>query len=86
MQIDIGTLTTQYGLLNGTRFQFVTNLGTSVSQGVEAFVEFDPITAFPVRQFINRYIFHLFLASLAYINCQRYQDFERTARLVMGKS
>jgi Fe(3+) dicitrate transport protein len=69
----IGTLTQTAA--DGTRFQFRTNLGTSVSQGVEAFVEFDPITAFVGNSSIG-YI-HLF-ASLAYINAA-YQDFERTS-------
>ena len=69
----IGTLTQTAA--DGTRFQFRTNLGTSVSQGVEAFVEFDPITAFVGNSSIG-YI-HLF-ASLAYINAE-YQDFERTS-------
>jgi Fe(3+) dicitrate transport protein len=69
----IGTLTQT--ATDGTRFQFRTNLGTSVSQGVEAFVEFDPITALVGNSSIG-YI-HLF-ASLAYINAE-YQDFERTS-------
>jgi Fe(3+) dicitrate transport protein len=69
----IGTLTQTAA--DGTRFQFRTNLGTSVSQGVEAFVEFDPITALVGNSSIG-YI-HLF-ASLAYINAE-YQDFERTS-------
>jgi Fe(3+) dicitrate transport protein len=69
----IGTLTQTAA--DGTRFQFRTNLGASVSQGVEAFVEFDPITAFVGNSSIG-YI-HLF-ASLAYINAE-YQDFERTS-------
>ncbi|RYC67659.1 TonB-dependent receptor [Spirosoma sordidisoli] len=43
----IGTLT----LLNaaGRPYQFRTNLGRSVSQGVEAYVEFDPVVAFAGR-------------------------------------
>jgi Fe(3+) dicitrate transport protein len=68
----IGTITQTAA--DGTRFQFRTNLGTSVSQGVEAFVEFDPITAFIGNSTVG-YI-HLF-ASLAYVNAE-YQDFERT--------
>lgn len=69
----IGTITQTAA--DGSRFQFRTNLGTSVSQGVEAFVEFDPITAFVGSSSIG-YI-HLF-ASLAYVNAE-YQDFERTS-------
>lgn len=69
----IGTITETN--LDGSRYQFRTNLGTSVSQGVEAFVEFDPVTAF-VGSSSFGYV-HLF-ASLAYINAE-YQDFERTS-------
>jgi Fe(3+) dicitrate transport protein len=69
----IGTIT--QSAADGTRFQFRTNLGTSVSQGLEAFVEFDPITAFVGNSSFG-YI-HLF-ASLAYVNAE-YQDFERTS-------
>lgn len=68
----IGTLTQTAA--DGTRFQYRTNLGTSVSQGVEAFVEFDPITAFVGNS--NFGYIHIF-ASLAYVNAE-YQDFERT--------
>ncbi|MEP1085192.1 TonB-dependent receptor [Algoriphagus sp.] len=68
----IGTITQTAA--DGSRFQFRTNLGTSVSQGVEAFVEFDPITAFIGNSTVG-YI-HLF-ASLAYVNAE-YQDFQRT--------
>jgi Fe(3+) dicitrate transport protein len=68
----IGTLTQTAA--DGTRFQFRTNLGESVSQGVEAFVEFDPITALAGNSSIG-YI-HLF-ASLAFVHAE-YQDFERT--------
>jgi Fe(3+) dicitrate transport protein len=59
---------------DGTRYQYRTNLGTSISQGVEAFIEFDPITAFVGNSNVG-YI-HLF-ASLAYVNAE-YQNFERT--------
>ncbi|MHA7130150.1 TonB-dependent receptor domain-containing protein [Algoriphagus namhaensis] len=69
----IGTIT-QEGA-DGTRFQYRTNLGTSVSQGVEAFVEFDPITAFVGNSTVG--YLHLF-ASLAFINAE-YTDFERTS-------
>jgi Fe(3+) dicitrate transport protein len=50
-------------------------LGTSVSQGLEAFVEFDPITALLGNSSIG-YIH--FFASLAYVNAE-YQNFERTS-------
>jgi Fe(3+) dicitrate transport protein len=68
----IGTITQTAA--DGTRFQFRTNLGESVSQGVEAFVEFDPITAFVGNSSIG-YIH--FFASLAFVHAE-YQDFERT--------
>ena len=68
----IGTITQTAA--DGTRFQFRTNLGTSVSQGLEAYVEFDPITALVGNSSIG-YI-HLF-ASLAYVNAE-YQDFKQT--------
>ncbi|MBN3520259.1 TonB-dependent receptor [Algoriphagus lutimaris] len=69
----IGTITQTAA--DGTRFQYRTNLGRSVSQGIEAFVEFDPITAF-VGNSTFGYI-HLF-ASLAYVNAE-YRDFVRTS-------
>lgn len=69
----IGTITQT--ATDGTRFQYRTNLGTSVSQGVEAFVEFDPITALVGSSSVG-YI-HLF-ASIAHINAE-YQDFQRTS-------
>lgn len=69
----IGTITQTAA--DGSRFQFRTNLGTSVSQGVEAFIEFDPITAFVGNS--NFGYIHLF-ASLAYVNAE-YQDFARTS-------
>ncbi len=69
----IGTITQTAA--DGTRFQFRTNLGTSVSQGLEAFVEFDPITAFIGNSSVG-YIH--FFTSLAYVHAV-YQDFERTS-------
>jgi Fe(3+) dicitrate transport protein len=69
----IGTITQT--ATDGSRFQYRTNLGTSVSQGLEAFVEFDPITALLGNSSIG-YIH--FFASLAYVNAE-YQDFERTS-------
>ena len=69
----IGTITQTAA--DGTRFQFRTNLGTSISQGLEAFVEFDPITAFIGNSSVG-YIH--FFTSLAYVHAE-YQDFERTS-------
>jgi Fe(3+) dicitrate transport protein len=46
-----------------------------VSQGLEAFVEFDPITAFVGN---SNFGYIHFFASLAYVNAE-YQDFERTS-------
>ncbi|PSL03786.1 TonB-dependent receptor [Cecembia rubra] len=59
---------------NGTIYQFRTNLGNSVSQGFEGYVEFDPITAF-LKSSRFGYI-HLF-ASLAIVDA-RYGDFMTT--------
>lgn len=69
----IGTITETAE--DGSRYQFRTNLGTSVSQGFEGFLEFDPITAFVGNSSFG-YV-HLF-ASLAFIHAE-YQDFERTS-------
>lgn len=54
--------------------QFRTNLGTSVSQGFEGYVEFDPVTAL-VKTSRFGYI-HMF-ASLAFVDA-RYRDFPVT--------
>ncbi len=69
----IGTITQTNP--DGSRYQYRTNLGTSVSKGLEAFVEFDPITAFVGNS--NFGYIHLF-ASLAFIDAS-YQDFARTS-------
>lgn len=58
----------------GDIFQFRTNLGNSVSQGFEGYVEFDPITAFLKSSRIG-YV-HMF-ASLALVDA-RYGDFATT--------
>lgn len=59
----------------GQSFQFRTNLGQSISQGVEAYLEFDPITA--LFQSSRYGYLHLF-ASLAHVDA-RYDDFIVTA-------
>ncbi|GMQ30589.1 TonB-dependent receptor domain-containing protein [Algoriphagus confluentis] len=60
---------------DGSIFNFRTNLGRSVSQGFEGYVEFDPITAFVGS---SRYGYlHLF-ASVAVINAT-YKDFVVTS-------
>lgn len=60
---------------DGSIYQFRTNLGNSVSRGVEAYVEFDPITALVGSSRIG--YLHLF-ASLAYVDAT-YGDFEVTS-------
>lgn len=60
---------------NGSIYQFRTNLGNSVSQGFEGYVEFDPVTAFFGSSRIG-YV-HLF-ASLAFVDAT-YGDFEVTS-------
>jgi Fe(3+) dicitrate transport protein len=60
---------------NGSIYNFRTNLGRSVSQGFEGYVEFDPITAF-LGSSQYGYL-HLF-ASVAVINAT-YKDFEVTS-------
>jgi Fe(3+) dicitrate transport protein len=56
---------------NGNIYQFRTNLGNSVSQGFEGYLEFDPITAFLKN---SRYGYIHFFASLALIDAV-YGDF-----------
>jgi Fe(3+) dicitrate transport protein len=60
---------------NGSIYQFRTNLGTSISRGVEGYVEVDPITAIFKSSTVG--YLHLF-ASLAFVDA-RYGDFEVTA-------
>lgn len=55
----------------GQPFQFRTNLGQSISQGVEAYLEFDPITAFFKS---SRFGYLHVFASLAHVDA-RYDDF-----------
>lgn len=59
----------------GNSYQFRTNLGNSISQGFEGYVEFDPITAIFESSRIG--YLHLF-ASLAFIDAT-YGDFEVTS-------
>ncbi len=69
----IGTIT-QTDAAN-QRYQFRTNLGRSVSQGFEGYIEFDPVTAFFKKSNIG-YI--SVFASLAYIDAT-YRDFTTTS-------
>lgn len=55
----------------GQSYRFRTNLGQSISQGVEAYLEFDPITAIFKS---SRYGYLHVFASLAHVNAE-YQDF-----------
>ncbi|AFK03929.1 TonB-dependent receptor [Emticicia oligotrophica DSM 17448] len=68
----IGTIT-QTNAAN-QRYQFRTNLGRSVSQGFEGYIEFDPVTAFFKKSKIG-YI--SMFASIAYIDAT-YRDFKTT--------
>ncbi len=69
----IGTLT----LLNsaGRPYQFRTNIGRSVSQGVEGYVEFDPIAAFAEQSRIG----HLSLFTSLGFTDARYRDLRTTS-------
>lgn len=67
----IGTITQ---ISNGQSFQFRTNLGRSVSKGIEAYIEFDPVSAFMSSPKVGN--LSLF-ASLAFIDA-RYRDFITT--------
>ena len=68
----IGTLTQG---TTGAFYQYRTNLGQSVSKGVEAYVEFDPLAAF----FKNAKLGYLSLfTSLAYVQAT-YRDFKTTS-------
>ncbi|MGY6744520.1 MAG: TonB-dependent receptor domain-containing protein [Cecembia sp.] len=58
----------------GEIFQFRTNLGNSVSQGFEGYVEIDPVTALAKT---SRFGYLHFFASLAFIDA-RYGDFATT--------
>ncbi|WP_064196278.1 MULTISPECIES: TonB-dependent receptor [Emticicia] len=69
----IGTIT-QTNAAN-QRYQFRTNLGRSVSQGFEGYIEFDPVTAFFKKSKIG-YI--SMFASIAYIDAT-YRDFKTTS-------
>ncbi|GAB2640790.1 TonB-dependent receptor [Emticicia sediminis] len=69
----IGTIT-QTNAAN-QRFQFRTNLGRSVSQGFEGYVEFDPITAFFKKSKVG---YLSVFASIAFIDAT-YRNFKTTS-------
>lgn len=69
----IGTIT-QTNAAN-QRYQFRTNLGRSVSQGFEGYIEFDPVTAFFKKSKIG---YVSMFASIAYIDAT-YRDFKTTS-------
>ena len=69
----IGTIT-QINAAN-QRYQFRTNLGRSVSQGFEGYVEFDPITAFFKKSKVG---YLSVFASVAYIDAV-YRNFKTTS-------
>lgn len=69
----IGTIT-QTNAAN-QRYQFRTNLGRSVSQGFEGYIEFDPVTAFFKKSKIG---YVSVFASIAYIDAT-YRDFKTTS-------
>lgn len=69
----IGTIT-QTNTAN-QRYQFRTNLGRSVSQGFEGYIEFDPVTAFFKKSKIG---YVSVFASIAYIDAT-YRDFKTTS-------
>lgn len=69
----IGTVT-QTNAAN-QRYQFRTNLGRSVSQGFECYVEFDPITAFFKKSKVG---YLSIFASIAYIDAV-YRNFKTTS-------
>ena len=62
---------------NGQNFQYRTNLGRSVSKGFEAYIEFDPVSAFMTSPKAGN--LSLF-ASLAFINAT-YRDFQITSNV-----
>ena len=68
----IGTITQT---TNGQNFQYRTNLGRSVSKGFEAYIEFDPVSAFMSSPKAGN--LSLF-ASLAFINAT-YSNFQTTS-------
>jgi Fe(3+) dicitrate transport protein len=70
----IGTITQT---TNGQNFQYRTNLGRSVSKGFEAYIEFDPVSAFMSSPKAGN--LSLF-ASLAFINAT-YRDFQTTSTI-----
>ncbi|MCP1382725.1 TonB-dependent receptor [Runella salmonicolor] len=69
----IGTITQTNA--ENQRYQFRTNLGRSVSQGFEGYVEFDPVTAFFKKSKIG---YVSVFASVAYIDAT-YRNFKTTS-------
>ncbi|OYU65915.1 MAG: TonB-dependent receptor [Cytophagaceae bacterium BCCC1] len=69
----IGTITQTNA--SNQRYQFRTNLGRSISQGFEGYVEFDPVTAFFKTSKIG---YVSIFTSLAYIDAT-YRDFKTTS-------
>ena len=69
----IGTITQTNA--SNQRYQFRTNLGRSISQGFEGYVEFDPVTAFFKTSKIG---YVSIFTSLAYIDAS-YRDFKTTS-------
>lgn len=69
----IGTITKAND--NGTRYQFRTNLGRSVSQGFEGYVEFDPLALSGAKTMLGN--LSLF-ASMSFIDA-KYVDFQTTS-------
>lgn len=69
----IGTITQTNA--TGQLYQFRTNLGRSVSQGLEGYAEFNPIAAFLKQSKIG---YLSIFASVAYINAT-YRDFKTTS-------
>ncbi len=69
----IGTITQTNA--ENQRYQFRTNLGRSVSQGFEGYVEFDPVTAFFKKSKVG---YLSVFASIAYIEAT-YRDFKTTS-------
>jgi Fe(3+) dicitrate transport protein len=74
----IGTITQEND--NKVRYQFRTNVGNSLSKGIETYIEFDPLAAFANNPALGN--LSLF-ASIAHIDAQ-YKDF-KTTTIVDGK-
>ena len=61
----VGTITTL-----GTNYRLITNVGASISQGIESYIEFNPVRAFTNSQTTDVIIF----SSYAYINATYSSD------------